>query len=80
MGTMIQGEGLQEADYRGERFAEHGSDLKGNNDLLSLTRPDIIARFTVASWKPVRILSRPIPSTVRRSPRTTTIWAISLPN
>jgi 5-methyltetrahydrofolate--homocysteine methyltransferase len=43
MGTMIQAEGLEEADYRGERFADHGSDLKGNNDLLSLTRPDVIA-------------------------------------
>jgi 5-methyltetrahydrofolate--homocysteine methyltransferase len=45
MGTMIQAEGLVEADYRGERFAAHGSDLKGNNDLLSLTRPDIIAKI-----------------------------------
>ncbi len=43
MGTMIQQEGLGEADYRGERFADHGSDLKGNNDLLSLTRPEVIA-------------------------------------
>ena len=43
MGTMIQAEGLQDADYRGERFANHEHDLKGNNDLLSLTRPDIIA-------------------------------------
>ncbi|MDH4041511.1 MAG: homocysteine S-methyltransferase family protein, partial [Gammaproteobacteria bacterium] len=43
MGTMIQTEGLQEEDYRGERFAAHAYDLKGNNDLLSLTRPDIIA-------------------------------------
>ncbi len=43
MGTMIQAEGLQEADYRGERFADHPYDLKGNNDLLSLTRPDVIA-------------------------------------
>ncbi|MDP5052791.1 MAG: homocysteine S-methyltransferase family protein, partial [Congregibacter sp.] len=42
MGTMIQAEGLQEADYRGERFASHPGDLKGNNDLLSITRPDII--------------------------------------
>jgi 5-methyltetrahydrofolate--homocysteine methyltransferase len=42
MGTMIQRERLDEADYRGERFAEHGSDLKGNNDLLSLTRPAVI--------------------------------------
>ena len=43
MGTMIQQEGLGEADYRGERFSGHGSDLKGNNDLLSLTRPEVIA-------------------------------------
>ena len=42
MGTMIQSYGLQEADYRGERFADWPSDLKGNNDLLSLTQPDII--------------------------------------
>jgi len=45
MGTMIQNEQLQEADYRGERFADHESDLKGNNDLLSLTRPDVIANI-----------------------------------
>ena len=42
MGTMIQGYGLSEEDYRGERFAEHPDELKGNNDLLSLTRPDVI--------------------------------------
>ena len=42
MGTMIQRHGLQERDYRGERFADHPHDLKGNNDLLVLTRPDII--------------------------------------
>ena len=43
MGTMIQGEKLGEADYRGDRFVDHPSDLKGNNDLLSLTRPEVIA-------------------------------------
>ena len=42
MGTMIQGYGLEEADYRGERFADHACDLKGNNDLLSITQPKII--------------------------------------
>ena len=42
MGTMIQGFGLSEDDYRGERFANSKRDLKGNNDLLSLTRPEII--------------------------------------
>lgn len=42
MGTMIQSYKLQEQDYRGERFIDHHIDLQGNNDLLSLTRPDII--------------------------------------
>jgi len=42
MGTMIQAEDLDEADFRGQRFADHASDLKGNNDLLTLTQPDII--------------------------------------
>jgi len=42
MGTMIQGHRLSEGDYRGERFAEHPHDLKGNNDLLVLTQPHII--------------------------------------
>ena len=43
MGTMIQQEKLGEADYRGERFLDHPKDLKGNNDLLVLTRPQVIA-------------------------------------
>jgi 5-methyltetrahydrofolate--homocysteine methyltransferase len=42
MGTMIQRHKLQESDYRGERFADWPSDLKGNNDLLCLTQPQII--------------------------------------
>jgi 5-methyltetrahydrofolate--homocysteine methyltransferase len=42
MGTMIQTHRLQEADYRGERFADYPRDLKGNNDLLVLTRPEVI--------------------------------------
>ena len=42
MGTMIQRYPLEEADFRGDRFASHASSLKGNNDLLNLTRPDII--------------------------------------
>ncbi|WP_028918912.1 homocysteine S-methyltransferase family protein [Pseudoxanthomonas suwonensis] len=64
MGTMIQRQGLAEADYRGERFAEGydarhhpahedhgpqcGHDLKGNNDLLLLTRPEVIAGIHAA--------------------------------
>jgi len=42
MGTMIQGFGLGEDDYRGDRFADWEHDLKGNNDLLSLTQPGVI--------------------------------------
>ena len=42
MGTMIQRHKLTEADYRGARFADWPSDLKGNNDLLSITQPEII--------------------------------------
>ncbi|MEP7299647.1 MAG: homocysteine S-methyltransferase family protein [Burkholderiales bacterium] len=42
MGTMIQRHKLSEADFRGERFKDHPKDLRGNNDLLQLTRPDVI--------------------------------------
>jgi 5-methyltetrahydrofolate--homocysteine methyltransferase len=42
MGTMIQGYQLSEKDFRGDRFANHPGDLKGNNDLLSITQPHII--------------------------------------
>ena len=43
MGTMIQRHSLDEADFRGARFAGHGQDLKGNNDLLVLTQPEVIS-------------------------------------
>jgi len=42
MGTMIQGYRLDEAAYRGERFRDHPHELKGNNDLLTLTQPEVI--------------------------------------
>ena len=42
MGTMIQRHQLTEEDYRGERFAAWPSDLRGNNDLLSITAPEVI--------------------------------------
>ena len=45
MGTMIQRYKLGEDDYRGERFKDHAKSLKGNNDLLQLTRPDVIAEI-----------------------------------
>ena len=47
MGTMIQRHNLTEADYRGARFANFPHDVKGNNDLLSLTRPDIIREIHI---------------------------------
>ncbi|MDR0558033.1 MAG: methionine synthase [Treponema sp.] len=43
MGSLIQSFGLTEADFRGERFASHSTDLKGCNDLLCVTKPDVIA-------------------------------------
>jgi len=41
-GTMLQKRGLSEEDYRGEKFREHGSNLKGNHDILSITKPDVV--------------------------------------
>ena len=48
MGTMIQSYGLGEEDYRGERFADFQQDVKGNNDLLNLTRPQVISEIHTA--------------------------------
>ena len=47
MGTMIQQHKLEEADFRGERFKDHTSDLKGNNDLLVITKPELIEEIHV---------------------------------
>jgi len=51
MGTMIQQHGLEEEDFRGDLFKEANIDLKGNNDLLSLTRPDIISSIYKAYYE-----------------------------
>ena len=48
MGTMIQSLSLSESQFRGERFTDHPGDLKGNNDLLSLTQPDAIRAIHTA--------------------------------
>ena len=48
MGTMIQTYQLTEADYRGERFAQYAHEVKGNNDLLTLTQPAIIREIHAA--------------------------------
>lgn len=49
MGTMIQSYKLEEEDFRGERFDDHPCDLKGNNDILCLTKPDIIREIHSAN-------------------------------
>jgi len=45
MGTMVQSFKLDEIDFLGEKFADHKSDLKGNNDILVLTQPDIVSKI-----------------------------------
>ena len=47
MGTRIQAERLSEHDYRGDLLKDHPKDLKGNNDLLSLTRPDVVKKIHI---------------------------------
>ncbi|GHB09111.1 methionine synthase [Salinicola rhizosphaerae] len=51
MGTMLQAYRLDEADFRGERFSDWPSELKGNNDLLTLTRPDVVTTIHRAYLK-----------------------------
>ena len=53
MGTMIQGYGIDEAGFRGDRFADHPCNLQGNNDLLSLTRPDVIRAILLYYLTPI---------------------------
>lgn len=48
MGTMIQDYNLEEKDFRGERFIDHDKPLKGNNDLLAITRPDVLSAIHAA--------------------------------
>lgn len=51
MGTMIQRHTLTEEDFRGDRFKDHSHSLKGNNDLLSITRPDVIKEIHAAYFE-----------------------------
>ncbi|HOY14940.1 MAG TPA: homocysteine S-methyltransferase family protein, partial [Saprospiraceae bacterium] len=48
MGTMIQRYRLEDSDYRGDRFKDWPHDIKGNNDLLSITKPQVIAEIHAA--------------------------------
>ena len=45
MGTMVQSFELDESDFRGDRFSDHKSDLKGNNDVLVLTQPELVSKI-----------------------------------
>ena len=74
MGTMIQSFKLEEADFRGERFADWHRDLKGNNDLLILSRPDVIADIERAYLDAGSTSSKPTPSTPPAYPSPTTAW------
>merc|ERR1719405_90308 len=76
MGTAIQEYRLEEEDYRGERFpaGEYGGELKGNNDLLSLTRPDVIGEIHRSYLERARTSLRRTRSARRPSPRRTTAW------
>ena len=74
MGTMIQRYTLEESDFRAERFKDHSYTLKGNNDLLSLTRPDIIKAIHREYLEAGADILRPIHSVEPRSPRRITVW------
>jgi len=77
MGTMIQSYKLEEQDYRGKRFADWPSDVKGNNDLLLLSRPDVIASIEKAYLDAGADILEPTPSTPPKCPRPITAWSRS---
>lgn len=76
MGTMIQKYKLTEADFRGERFKESAVDLRGNNDLLTLTQPLLISRFMRNIYKQVLILLKPILSVLPPSRKRIMIYSL----
>ena len=77
MGTMIQRARLTEADFRGTRFADHRLDLKGNSDVLVLTRPDVILDIHRQYLEAGCDSSRRTPSAARPSRRPITIFSRS---
>ena len=77
MGTMVQGYGIDEAGFRGDRFADHPCDLKGNNDLLSITQPDVIRESTGLTLRPGPTSSRRTPSIPTPCRCPTTRWSTS---
>jgi len=78
MGTMIQSYKLEEQDYRGKRFADWPSDVKGNNDLLLLSRPDVIASIEKAYLMPApTLLETNTFNAQPKCPRPITAWSRS---
>ena len=77
MGTMVQSYGLSEADFRGERFADHPRDLRGDNDLLALTRPDIVPAIHDAYLEAGADIVETNTFTATSSPRPTTASSAS---
>lgn len=75
MGTMIQSFGLNEDQYRGERFADWAIDLRGNNDLLSLTRRKSSRIFIASFLPPAQTYSKPIHLIQTRLPWAITAWS-----
>ena len=74
MGTMIQSYGLDEAGYRGDRFRNVDSDLKGNNDILSLTQPEIVKEIHDSFLRAGADIVRRTHSTELRFRRLITLW------
>lgn len=74
MGTMIQGYGLNEDDFRGQRFKDTTVQMKGNNDMLCLTRRILSSIFIASIWPLALTSLRRTPSPHSASHRLTTSW------
>ena len=80
MGTMIQSHKLSDDKFRGQRFAQHPHDLSGNNDLLSITQPEIIKSIHHAYLEAGADIIKPILLIPHGVLRQTTNWRESLMN
>ena len=80
MGTMIQQHKLEEKDFRNEALADHPNPLQGNNDLLSITRPEMIEQIHTDYLEAGARILEPIPSTPIVYPSRTTLLKIMLNN
>ncbi len=74
MGTMIQGHGLDESGYRGDRFVDWDQEVRGNSDLLSLTQPEIIRSIHREYLESGADIVATNTFSASGSPRPTTAW------